>query len=75
MIEQNTSTINKLLMLISIWRAYTEHCTALSLNDINTLNEDISAKLLNVAYDWNLKNLNEEKKTFPPLTSATNQNK
>jgi len=67
MIEQNTATTNKLLMLMSIWRVYTEHCTTLSLNDINNLNEDILAKLLNVAYDWNLKNLNEEKKNFPAI--------
>jgi hypothetical protein len=67
MIEQNTTTVNKLLMLTSIWRVYTEHCTALSLNDINNLNEDITAKLLNLAYDWDLKNLNEEKKNYPAI--------
>lgn len=67
MIEQNTAIFNKLLMHMSIWRAYTEHCTALSLNDINNLNEDISSKLLNVAYNWDLKNLNEEKKNYPAI--------
>jgi hypothetical protein len=67
MIEQNTTTVNKLLMHLSVWRIYTEHCTALSLNDINNLNEDITTKLLNLAYDWDLKNLNEEKKNYPAI--------
>lgn len=67
MIEQNTVTVNKLLMLMSVWRVYTEHCTALTLNDINNLNEDITLKLLNVAYDWGLKNLNEDKKNYPAI--------
>jgi hypothetical protein len=67
MIEQNTAIFNKLLMLMSIWRVYTEHCATLSLNDINNLNEDITCKLLNVANGWNLKNLNEEKKNYPAI--------
>jgi hypothetical protein len=59
--------IHKIVNLFTYWRAYTELSSAILLNDVNNINENLSTLILNKVYGWNLNNLNSAKANFPAI--------
>ena len=56
--------IDRLVKLLALWLVEIRLYNDLNLYDINSLAENIAAKLLNLVYDLELKNLNTEKNNF-----------
>lgn len=67
--------IQRVADLLSWWKAQIHTRNAVDFFDINRVAENISAKLLNLVYNWNLKNLNEEQKNFPGIDLGDDDNK
>lgn len=64
---KNLEIIQKITKNLIFWRYYTEYSSSVFLNDVNHTNEDLTALLLNVAYTWELINLNNEKANYPAI--------
>ncbi|WP_314701531.1 SMEK domain-containing protein [Campylobacter rectus] len=52
-----------------------ENLNSISLYDINKIYEDVFAKILNVAFNWKLKNANEYIKNYPAIDLYDDTNK
>jgi hypothetical protein len=68
------SGIYKITKNLTFWRYYTEYSTSIYLNDVNHTNEDLAALLLNIAYYWQLVNLNDEKANYPAIDLGDKKN-
>src|ERR1022692_4913980 len=62
--EQELKTIQELLIK---WVLRIRFDNAISLFDINKLSEGLSLKLLNIVYDLELKDLNDQQVNYPGL--------
>ena len=67
--------IQRVADLLSLWKAQIHTRNDVDFFDINRVAENISAKLLNLVYNWNLKNLNEEQRNFPGIDLGDDDNK
>lgn len=63
----NLEIIHRITKNLTFWRYYTEYSTSIYLNDVNHTNEDLTALLLNIAYGWELINLNNVKANHPAI--------
>jgi len=61
------SEIQDIIHLISFWITEIKIHNAITFYDINKVSEDLACKLLNEIYDYELINLNIEKKNFPGI--------
>mgnify|MGYP007014609468 FL=1 len=52
-----------------------ENLNSISLYDINKIYEDVFAKILNVAFNWKLRNANEYIKNYPAIDLYDDTNK
>jgi hypothetical protein len=59
--------IREVILLLSFWVSQISLNNALELTDINKLSEDLSLKLLNEIYGYKLKNLNQERRSYPGI--------
>jgi hypothetical protein len=59
--------IKRVSELISLWVTKIKINNYVNFYDINKVAEDLSLKLLNEIYDYNLENLNDEKVNFPSI--------
>lgn len=57
----------KIIMYLSILRYIIESKSKNNLTDVNVHAEDFFCTILNMTYDWNLKNLNEKNSRFPGI--------
>lgn len=70
----NLEIIRKITKNLTFWRCYTEYSSSIYLNDVNHTNEDLTALLLNIVYDWELVNLNNEKANYPAIDLGDKKN-
>ncbi len=59
--------INRVVKLLALWVEEIRLSNAIDFYNINQVAENVAAKLLNLIYNYQLKNLNQEKKHFPGI--------
>lgn len=71
---ENLQLLHKIVHQLTHWRTYTELSSSVQLNDINNINENLSALILNKVYGWNLNNLNAAKANYPAIDLGDENN-
>ena len=72
---QQQGRLNIVIELLSRWIAKVQLNNALTFYDINKISEDLSSKLLNLVYDYELTNLNKINSNYPGIDLGDLTNK
>lgn len=59
--------INYMIEKMSCWITYIKISNSNSYTDINKISEGFVMNLLNIIFDWDLKDLNKEKMNYPGI--------